>query len=153
VRIDDAANLMAQLMQEHQLFEGGWRCGWNHRRRSLGLCQYSTKRIELSQPLALVNDEATIRNTILHEIAHALAGSSAGHGRVWQLMAVSIGARPERCNGTAQGVDHLAKWQATCPRCERIVGRFRKPRREVSCGQCAPGRFDRSVLFNFVEVR
>ena len=33
-------------------------------------------------------------DTILHEIAHAIAGANAGHGPVWKAVAKRIGAAP-----------------------------------------------------------
>ena len=35
-----------------------------------------------------------IRDTVLHEIAHAIAGREAGHGPLWKVTARRIGATP-----------------------------------------------------------
>ena len=38
-----------------------------------------------------------VRDTLLHEVAHAIAGHTAGHGPAWKAVCVEIGAKPERC--------------------------------------------------------
>ena len=38
-----------------------------------------------------------VRDTILHEIAHALVGPGHGHDAVWKRKCREVGARPERC--------------------------------------------------------
>ena len=42
-----------------------------------------------------VNEE-DIKNTILHEIAHAIAGGHNHHNEIWKRCACKLGARPER---------------------------------------------------------
>ena len=59
---------------------GDWSFGWNWRKRALGLCRYRERKIELSRWFVKANGEGIVRETILHEIAHALAGEKAGHG-------------------------------------------------------------------------
>jgi len=117
----------------------GWRFGFNRRKRSLGLCRYTEQRIELSAHFVAAHDEPAIRDVILHEIAHALAGHEAAHGPLWRAIAESIGARPERC-GEAQMP--AGRWQAVCPACRQHYDRIRRPRRRSKyiCPKCGPQR-------------
>ena len=39
-----------------------------------------------------------IKNTILHEIAHALVGSQHGHSQIWRKKAREIGCDASRCH-------------------------------------------------------
>merc|ERR1711964_110891 len=39
-----------------------------------------------------------IKNTLLHEIAHAIAGQEHHHDKVWKKIALSIGCNGERCS-------------------------------------------------------
>jgi predicted SprT family Zn-dependent metalloprotease len=48
-----------------------------------------------------LNSEECVRNTVLHELAHALAGFAAHHGPDWQWWCRKLGARPERLNTEA----------------------------------------------------
>src|SRR4051794_12385578 len=75
-----------------------WDFAWNWRKRALGLCRYRERRIELSRWFVKANGEEMVRETVLHEIAHALAGEKAGHGDRWKAMCVKVGCKPERCD-------------------------------------------------------
>lgn len=97
----EAQALALEKMAEHGLTSRGWRLAFNRRKSALGLCNYSKKTIFLSEVYVALNSHANVLNTILHEIAHALAGHHAGHGPYWQEVCRNIGARPERCNGEA----------------------------------------------------
>ncbi|MEM9915799.1 MAG: SprT-like domain-containing protein, partial [Planctomycetota bacterium] len=70
--LPSAGQLALSLMQHHGLADAGWTFRFNQRKRSLGLCNYTTQRIELSAPFVTRNDEPEVRDVILHEIAHAL---------------------------------------------------------------------------------
>ncbi|QQE11090.1 SprT-like domain-containing protein [Planctomycetota bacterium] len=133
----DAKALAESLMREHEL-SSTWTFGFNHRKRALGLCNYSAKRIELSVHLINHNDEDAVRDTLLHEIAHALAGANAGHGPIWKQKCIEIGARPERCDSAA--TMPKGKWKAVCGSCEKAHTRHRRPLkgRTYYCRQCGP---------------
>lgn len=153
MEISRATELMIELMDQHRLFAQGWTGGWNNRKRALGVCKSRSKSIELSRPLVLVNDEKVIRNTILHEIAHAIAGYDAGHGPMWKLVAIRVGAEPVSCAATANRVLPNAPWQAICTGCGQVVQRFRKPRRIISCGTCCPHVFNSKFQFSFQRMQ
>lgn len=68
---------------------------WNRRKKTYGLCSYRTKTIQLSTFLTKSCPEEQVRDTILHEIAHAIAGYEAGHGPKWKAVARQIGAAPK----------------------------------------------------------
>ena len=90
--------------------------------------------IGLSKPLTEVNDEACVRDTILHEIAHAKAGHSAGHNYQWKLVAMGLGCNPSHTCG--EGVKSVAgKYQATCP-CGLDHNMYRMPQRRKICRRC-----------------
>lgn len=131
---NDAAQLAQALIAEHRL--RGWVFQYNRGKRTLGMCDYTRKRIELSQYFVAHNDEAAVRDTILHEIAHALAGERAGHGPKWRAACERIGAIPERLDRTA--VMPKGHWSATCPGCGAEHRRFRRPLlgRTYICRSC-----------------
>ena len=133
MRLEDADRLARRLIEQHRL--GDWQFGFNRRKRSLGLCWYERRRIELSIHFAARHEEAEVRDVILHEIAHALAGPKAAHGPKWRTICRAIGARPERCSDTAMPAGH---WRATCPTCRCEFNRFRRPprNRRYLCPKC-----------------
>jgi len=133
-----AQYLAHDLLRVHNLPD--WTFRFNRRRRSLGLCFYDDHRIELSLPFVTRNDEAAVRDTILHEIAHALAGRRAGHGPAWKAICLRLGAKPQRCDEEA--VMPAGRWRAICPGCGKQFHRYRRPKRNTNyaCRRCGPQR-------------
>ena len=110
----------------------GWRVEIDPRAtRRFGQCRYSTKAIGLSRKLVALNDEATVSNTIRHEIAHALAGPNAGHGPLWRAQCAVTGARPERCYNADQVIGVPPAWRFVCEVCGATGTRQRKPSRPM----------------------
>src|SRR4051794_2320393 len=105
--------LALDLLARHGLPK--WSFAFNWRKRTLGLCVYHTKTIELSVPFIECNTRAEIIDTILHEIAHALVGPKHGHDEVWKQKCLEIGAQPTRCGQAAMPE---GRWQASCRRCK-----------------------------------
>ena len=149
----EAANLAVSLMDQHGLYVTGWHFEWDTRStKRFGVCDYSERVIKLSEKLVRLNDEAQVRDTILHEIAHALVGQGHGHGHVWQRQAVAIGAKPERCYSATETQMPETKYVASCPNCKASRGFTRLGRstitgqRKMACGPCckryAFGRYD-----------
>jgi predicted SprT family Zn-dependent metalloprotease len=116
----------------------GWSFGFNRRKQTLGLCIYQRRTIELSVHLVeRANHWDEIRDTILHEIAHALVGPGHGHDKVWKRKCVEVGAKPERC-GAADMPE--GAWKAHCTGCGKQFHRHRKPKRLKGwyCQACGP---------------
>jgi predicted SprT family Zn-dependent metalloprotease len=106
----------------------------------MGLCVFHRRRIELSiHFVERDNPLEEIRDTILHEIAHALVGPGHGHDEVWQRKCVEIGARPVRC-GQADMPE--GRWRAQCRSCGQKFNRHRKPKLSDRwfCQDCGPER-------------
>ena len=127
--LSEAKELAVSLMCKHALVSKGWSFQFDESVRRFGLCSYRTKTISLSRTLVELNPIEQVRDTILHEVAHALAGPTAKHGRVWQLMAQSIGAKPERCYSSDEVQTPTAPWQAVCQFCHRVIKRHRMSKR------------------------
>lgn len=94
MQIYEAIRIGAESLAKWELI--GWKVKINNRiTRALGRCCYTTKTIELQGRYVKDNTVAQVTDTILHEIAHALAGPRAGHGLEWKRWAVRVGAKPE----------------------------------------------------------
>ena len=87
------AALARDLMDAHGLDD--WTLAFVESRRRLGECWYDHQLIRIARHHAIEDPEPEIRDTVLHEIAHALAGHAAGHGPVWKAIARRIGATPQ----------------------------------------------------------
>jgi predicted SprT family Zn-dependent metalloprotease len=117
----------------------GWTFAFNRRKRDMGLCRYAARAIELSVYLVERNGPDEVRDTVLHEIAHALVGPGHGHDAVWQRKCLEVGARPERCG---QADMPAGRWHAHCGGCGAAFHRHRRPRRLGGwfCRACGPER-------------
>ena len=98
-----AGFLATHNLYKHGLLEHGWKFRWHNKKVALGTCSYNRKLIYLAEWYVELNDKDEVMDTILHEIAHALAyhrhGSAGrGHGKIWKSVCREIGAKPERCS-------------------------------------------------------
>ncbi len=131
-----ARHLALDLMRQHGLHD--WRFAFDHARRRFGSCRSGPKLITLSKPLTFLNDEAQVRDTLLHEIAHALTPGD-GHGRRWKAMCRKLGATPQRCYSDREVLSpprRPAPYRMSCLRCGWQIDRHRRPRRPLVCRRC-----------------
>ncbi len=134
VDLEAARTLATGLMAEHVELPD-WRLAFSrHARRTLGVCRHRQKVIVLSTAFVTLNDEPTVRDIVLHELAHALVGAGHGHDAVWKAKAVEVGANPERV--CIEAVMPPGEWQATCATCGHTFDRYRQPRRRYWCRRC-----------------
>ena len=94
-RLVEVSNQARELMDQNGLAD--WSFGFNGAARKLGVCRYRQKQILLSRKHVVHGTPDQIADTILHEIAHALAGPKAGHGPTWKAIARRLGATPKSC--------------------------------------------------------
>jgi predicted SprT family Zn-dependent metalloprotease len=140
--LKEAEEMARDLMRLHKLLPH-WSFTFDRSRVRFGKCNCHKKQISLSKYLVELNGEDEVRDTILHEIAHALAPRGSGHGPVWKSLALSIGCNGRRCYG--HDVARPApKYQGTCPSCRQVIYRYR--RTVIACGKCAPV-FDPKYVF------
>jgi SprT-like family len=71
----------------------GWNLKKDHAKTRLGQTNFTRKHISISSYFLRGSscDHKAIRNTVLHEISHALVGMKNGHNKIWKEMAISIG--------------------------------------------------------------
>lgn len=133
-----AQTLARLLIAEHLV---GWTFGWDRGVRRIGACHWApARKITLSYDLTVKVSEELIRDTILHEIAHALAGHRAGHGPDWVRTARSIGCTGDRCYDYNEVEPIEGKYVATCLGCGRVfyMHRMIKKHARRSCKKCGP---------------
>ncbi|MEM9751768.1 MAG: SprT-like domain-containing protein [Planctomycetota bacterium] len=130
-----ARQLAEALMREHGLPERGWRFAWGHGRRTLGSASVrkrrlsdgaveTTRTLRLSRHFVEHNDEPAVRETILHEIAHALVGPELGHGPAWRAQCVELGIPAQRladADTPTSPADRLPPIAVVCDTCERVI--------------------------------
>ncbi len=120
----------------------GWTFYWDRARRRLGACWYLKRRISLSRYLIEDGREhPELWDTLLHEIAHALAYANdgeRGHGVHWKKWCRFIGASPCRCAATGPLTGDSPAYRYALRRKDtgEIVARYlRKPRFKYPLGR------------------
>jgi predicted SprT family Zn-dependent metalloprotease len=112
-----------------------WSFGFDNAKKRAGQCNWTTKRITVSRYLTATAEDDDIHQVLLHEVAHALAGSGAGHGPRWKATAASIGYVGTRLYSGSIAND-LAPWVGTCPAGHKHY-RHRRPAQAMACGVCS----------------
>jgi predicted SprT family Zn-dependent metalloprotease len=118
-----------------------WSFGFDNAKTRAGQCNYTARRITVSRHLAALWNDDDVHQVLLHEVAHAIAGSSAGHGPRWKAQAAELGYEGKRLHDGVVATE-LAPWVGTCPN-GHVHYRYRRPTRVLACGKCAR-RFDRA---------
>jgi predicted SprT family Zn-dependent metalloprotease len=124
-------------MHRHGLHN--WTFAFDRSRRRFGACIVKRRRLQLSAYLTHLNTLDEVRDTILHEIAHALEPDD-GHGARWKARCVAIGARPVRCYTEDQVVSpprREAPYQIGCKSCDWWGDRRKVTRRKLLCRRCS----------------
>ncbi len=156
MNLQDAQSMARTLMDAHRC--SGVRFRWNNRTASAGRCLWGRDGsvwIELSRPITRVNDADVVRDTILHEIAHAHVGCQAGHGPAWVNACLAIGgsARPCKTFGEHGVKPPDTGWVGTCAQCGGVNHIRTLPTRRRSCSKCAPGAFSEAHVITWEHQR
>lgn len=107
MELSKAKELCEELMQLNGVGKT-WRFNWIRTWNVYGRCIKRNRVIQLSKHFVEVNDESEVRNTILHEIAHAKCHKS-GHNKFWKAWCLKLGARPLRINTISVCPDRFNK--------------------------------------------
>lgn len=134
MNLEEASALGRQLLDAHGL--GEWTFMFDRAKRRAGMCRFEARTISLSRHLTALHDTEQVRDTLLHEIAHAIAGPKAGHGPSWRAVAEQVGARPQRLLPEEAPLPQ-APWRGRCPG-GHDHRRFRRPTKPLSCSRCCP---------------
>jgi predicted SprT family Zn-dependent metalloprotease len=147
-RFDAIERDAARTMLQHGL--DGWAFGFGRGKRTLGTTRVragaAVGTIRLSRHLVASGPDGRVRDTLLHEIAHAVAYRRHGrtamnHGPLWRAIAREVGAEP---SATCRGAPVAPPTHVlVCRACGARVGLYRTPKhpaaayRHKGCG----GRF------------
>jgi len=126
--------------------DDSWSFGFDNAKTRAGLCNYTAKRITVSRYLAARFEDDDIHQVLLHEVAHAVAGTRAGHGPRWKSVAKDLGYEGKRLHD-GPIADDLAPWVGACP-AGHVHYRYRRPARQLACGKCSR-RFDAANLITW----
>ncbi len=141
MELDKARELGNRLLTIHGL-SSKWILVFDNAVRRFGQCRYSSCTISLSRNLVLLNSKERVEQTLLHEIAHALAGPEHGHDQVWRDIALRIGDDGSRCYSLKDTLQPEAKHVYACANCGIKIERIKRISRiehkfHSSCGRLA----------------
>ena len=125
-----------------------WSFGFDNAKTRAGLCNYTDKHISVSRYLAARYEDDDIHQILLHEVAHAMAGTRAGHGPKWKSVAKELGYEGKRLHD-GPVADDLAPWVGACP-AGHVHYRYKSPTRPLACGKCSR-RFDAANAITWVK--
>lgn len=141
----EARELALELMKKHDI--EFWDFKFDNAKNRFGSCRYHSRYITLSKHLVQLNDYEIVKDTILHEIAHALVGPGNGHNWVWRQKAIEIGCNGKRCYDTEKVNAVIGKLVAECPNCKHKFYKHRKLKnRRRGCGKCKHLPFSERIL-------
>lgn len=136
MKLWEVEKLVDKLFDKHNI-NNDWSFGWDSAKRRFGQCNYRKRKISMSKVLTELNEEPVVKDTLLHEIAHALCGTGHHHDNHWKRVAKEIGANPKYCYDEATTITTKPKWIGTCPN-GHAHHRHRKSSGKSSCYTCCP---------------
>lgn len=168
MELTKAEKLAITLMNKHGLTPTVWNFKFDNSKVRFGVCKQSLNsrtlktvkgEISLSRFLVEANTEAEVKDTILHEIAHALTPRQ-GHNEVWKRKCIEIGARPEQyyTEQNVETVKHLARYRAVCSDCGHVHVKHRMTvaamNKKIACKCQARYRsWDERTLLKFIDTK
>lgn len=152
----EVTQLAQTLMSEHNLNWPAWGFRMSRHKLAIGRCEwrrYNSGMIMFSKNFLHLPD-SEIRDTILHEIAHALAGLGAKHGPAWKEKCIEIGARPDEFADIKREDRIEFKWTGVCINGHTTSRHALTDKaKRMACGTCcrtySNGRFDARFKFEW----
>ena|ERR1022692_257858 len=142
---NSAALLIRQKMNEHGLNDWDWK--FTNAIRKFGSCSHRMKTIILSKPLTELCTDDEVKDTILHEIAHALCPKE-GHNEIWKAMAIQLGGSGNQYGPSGYNVPY--KYEATCKNGHKYYTHRRS--KSYSCGYCSK-QFDPENILEYKKLK
>ena len=139
MELEHAKETAIDFMKDFGLIEKGWRFIFSNKKRAFGTCYYRRKEIALSKYLVPFMSYKDVKDTILHEIAHAIDAQQRGysnHDKKWKMIAKRVGADPMASHDKADIPISAFNYYHECPVCGQKYGVYKRPRARYLCGEC-----------------
>ena len=123
MKLKKAEQLAKKLMRQHlPKGENNWVFMWSNATKFFGLCSYgiSGTFIKLSKKFVVLNSEEETKETLLHEIAHAIDVNIRGgtnHDYIWKIIAKHIGSTGDTCFNN-EVIRPKLKYSTICNTCD-----------------------------------
>ena len=129
-----------------------WEFRFSNQKRHLGYCRPRKKVVSVSLAFMKTNPISVMKDTLLHEIAHALHYLETGktnHNNGWRKFALRVGCEPKRCATGERLQMPRGNYIGVCPVCEKETHFYRRVRRSYSCSHCT-NSYDLRYKLNIV---
>jgi len=153
MNIQQTYDLVVDLLKKHGLREQGWTFAVSRGKYVLGSCVYKTKTIKISKYLIQLGTDQEVRDTVMHEVGHALAGGKAGHGWLWRQKCRDVGLmNPEQYAGelsyqVPHKVELVCQWHGLIDKRQRRLKEGMLERLFCrKCGHTAKGELAQVIL-------
>lgn len=143
----DIVSIATKQLAKYKLRHKGWKVEVGQAKTQAGICFYDRRVIRISLYIANLMGEDELKETILHEIAHALAGAEAHHGSEWKKWCITIGARPEATFKLPDDVEY--KWEMKCQN-HGIQGKRHRRRASRVCRLCAKQGISTNIEYRLI---
>jgi predicted SprT family Zn-dependent metalloprotease len=129
--------LVVSEMKWHGLLDSQprWSAAYDNSRTCAGMCVFRSRTLSFSRHLIARASAEEMRDTVLHEIAHALAGPRHGHNSKWREIALRIGCNGVRCHDIQLAPP---RWIYRCSAGCWMVPRFKRSKLSTqrTCSRC-----------------
>lgn len=117
-----------------------WHIEIDNAKSRLGVCRRLTKTLGFSIHLINNTSDEVQRDTVLHEIAHALVvNGKTAHDEKWQAIARKIGADPSATTDVQMLAPSQFKWRGECPTGHQVLRHKLNKRFLIAyCPYCPP---------------
>lgn len=92
-----AAQIVKYNLHKTGLKRNGWGFNYDNSVVRFGLCNPLINTIFLSRYLVHLNNEMEVKDTIYHELAHAIVGCEEDHNEKWKKKTIELGGSGEVC--------------------------------------------------------
>lgn len=148
MNLTHAETIVRGEMFAHGLTANGWVFKWDRAKSRYGSAHSARKVITLSAILTPLRDEADVRMTILHEIAHALVGTHHQHNAIWRRKFMSMGGDGKVCSPDKGAAQQVAKYVVTCKSNGHVIGHANRMLKNVPNRYCLEHRTGIVVSLN-----
>ena len=120
------------ILWELGLVDDDWSFKYDNAKRRAGLCNGRKKIISISRHFTKLNTDEEIMNTILHEVAHALAPEREHHGYRWRKVFKELLIKYKQPVKVSRCYDHnkvkmpKGKYALECIKCDQSWQRHKK---------------------------
>lgn len=108
--IEQAQKIMNDLFIEHRLLGWKFEIISTRSKRNIAWCNESRKLIAFQDRYFFAMTYNQVMDTLLHEVAHAIAGHKAGHGPEWREVCRDLGCTPRAMTNLNADPGFRADW-------------------------------------------